>query len=390
LRSSANADRVRQRWRQALVIVEITLTVALLVQAATLIDGFQRSRTATLGYDTRPLATFRVHDAGGVPTARLLEAVGSLPGVSAVGASSTVVYATIGPQVRVATSDAGGATIAAEGSRASPGFFDSLGVRLLAGRTFTPNENESTRTAIVTESLARRLLLGRTATGMRIWIDAVPYEVVGVVADYSTNPLSAGPPEPKVFLPLPEIARPRSRLNLLVRAEGDPAPLIELVRKELRDMLPGVVLAESFTVDQIREIMSQEVLLGSAPLLPLILIGILLTTAGIYGVLAFAISRRSRELAVRLALGATPGDLTRLVAVQALRLVFAGATLGAAATFVVGRLIRASGGAGSVFDTAAHVYLAPLAILIVVGAVATWLPARRLRRLDAAVLLRTS
>ena len=134
--------------------------------------------------------------------------------------------------------------------------------------------------------------------------------------------------------------------------------------------------------------MGQEILIGTAPLFPLIVIGMLLTAAGIYGVLAFAIARRSRELAVRIAVGATGRDLVRLVSAHTMRLVGVGATAGIAVTFGLSRIVRSSGGAGSIWDPGVQAFVIPVLIVIVIGAVATWIPARRALRINPADLLR--
>ena len=131
-------------------------------------------------------------------------------------------------------------------------------------------------------------------------------------------------------------------------------------------------------------------LVGTAPLVPLIAIGTLLTAAGIYGVLAFALTRRSRELAVRMAIGASPRDVVRLVAAHTVRLVLAGSAIGIGVTFVLSRIVRAAGGAGSLFDPAPHVFVWPVLAVIAIGAVATWVPSRRALRINPAVLLRAS
>ena len=179
-------------------------------------------------------------------------------------------------------------------------------------------------------------------------------------------------------------------MQFLVRADGDPAPLVQTVRRELRDSVKGVTVTRAFTFDQIIAVMGQEVLLGTAPLFPLIAIGMLLTTAGIYGVLAFAITRRSRELAVRVAVGARGTDLVRLVTAHAMRLVFVGSILGIGFTFALSRIVRAGGGGGSIYDPPVQAFVIPVLIVVVIGALATWIPSRRALKIDPAVLLRTT
>ena len=119
-----------------------------------------------------------------------------------------------------------------------------------------------------------------------------------------------------------------TRLTFLVRAEGNPAALVQRLRHDIREAGPGTTVPGAETVDQVIRIMSQEMMVATAPLVPLIVIGIMLTTAGIYGVLAFAVARRSRELAVRIAVGAGAGDVVKLITAQTVRLVSTGAVVG--------------------------------------------------------------
>src|SRR5207249_3762275 len=132
------------------------------------------------------------------------------------------------------------------------------------------------------------------------------------------------------------------------------------------------------------------ILVGTAPFVPLIAIGMLLTAAGIYGVLAFAIARRSKELAVRVAIGATGRDLVELVAGHSARLVAIGLLLGVAATYALRQIGRATGGGGSIFDARWQAFAIPVLIVLSIGALATWIPSRRAVKINPAVLLRTT
>jgi ABC-type antimicrobial peptide transport system permease subunit len=248
----------------------------------------------------------------------------------------------------------------------------------------------STRTAIVNETLARHLSPARDAIGSRVWIDQTAYDIVGVVADYSGNPFQPPDLAAKMFLPLGPESKDLKRLQFLVRATGDPVPLVQTARRVIRDAAIGNIVTGAYTLDQIVAVMGQEMLVGTAPLVPLIAIGMLLTTAGIYGVLAFAIARRSRELAVRVAVGASGGDLIRLVAAHSLRLVAAGCVFGIGVTFGLSRIVRAGGGGGSIYDPGWPAFAIPVLIVAVIGVLATWIPSRRALRINPAVLLRTS
>jgi putative ABC transport system permease protein len=174
---------------------------------------------------------------------------------------------------------------------------------------------------------------------------------------------------------------------MLIRGQAT-AALVRTLRRELRDAAAGNVVTSAVTIDQIMTVMGQELLASTAPLTPLISIGVLLTAAGIYGVLAFAVARRGRELAVRVAMGASRRDLVRLVTLHTLRLVGAGVFCGLGLMFVLSRVLRASGGAGSVFDPMPIAFIVPAAMIAVLGVAAAWLPARRASAIDPVVLLR--
>jgi putative ABC transport system permease protein len=253
-----------------------------------------------------------------------------------------------------------------------------------AGRTFRTQDSPASRVAIVNEKLARRLFPGRNPIGAHIWINSTPYGIAGVVADYSTAMMHR--PAMAVFLPLgPETPNVR-RMQFVVRAVSDPVPLVAAIRGELRTLAGSNVITGLFPLDHLIAMAGQEILIGTLPMTPLLLIGMLLSAAGIYGVLAFAVERRSREMAVRIAIGAAGRDLVHLVVVHSLRLVMAGVFLGVAATYA---LTRVAQGEGGVFDSPHWgAFVIPVLIVAGIAALATWVPSRRAQRIDPAALLR--
>ena len=389
LRSLTTSDRVRQRWRHALVVAEITVTVALFVETAAMIDAYRRVRSAELGYATAPLISVSVDNPNGLAIGPTLDAMTQVPGVAAAAGATAVPFRGAGRGVTIAADAAGTQAVTAERSAITTGFFAALGVPMRSGRPFEAADTPAAHLAIVNETVARRLFPGG-AVGGRLWIEGTAHDVVGVVADYAVNPLQRGGAFPKIFVPLPADTADLRSLTFIVRAHGDPAPLVQPLRRQAQQATAGANVTGAYTFDDILVVVGQEVLVGTAPLVPLIAIGSLLTTAGIYGVLAFAITRRSRELAVRMALGAMPRDIVRLVTAHTLRLAAAGAALGIGTTFLLSRLVRASGGAGSIFDPAPSSFVWPVVALVVLAAVATWLPSRRAVRIDPAAVLKTT
>ncbi|HXW06770.1 MAG TPA: ABC transporter permease, partial [Vicinamibacterales bacterium] len=359
-------------------------TIALLVVTTTMVNGYLRARRGIMGFETRPLLSARVDNPGGVSASHMLEVLRGMPGVETAAAATAMPFRARGPNEPVARGPGTGAAISAERVAISPSFVEALGITIRAGRTFVDGEPASMRTVVVNEALASRLFPDRSPVGASIWIGGAAYDVVGVVADYSNNPMQDASGSPRLFLPLQEM--PRS-LSFLVRA-NDPAALVRPVRAALRDAAAGNVVAGVGTYDQVIRIMGQEMMVGTAPLFPLIGIGMLLTMAGIYGVLAFAVARRARELAVRVALGATERDLARLVTMQTVRLAGVGIVLGLGLMFGLATIVRAGGGAGSVFDPSLSAFVAPAAAIMGIAVAATWLPARRAASIEPATLLR--
>ena len=390
LNTLRTSERVRQRWRHTLVVLEIMVTVALLVVATMGMDNYRRMLDPDLGFSIQPLLRANVQHLDGVAVPPVQEALRQVPGVASVAASTMVPFAGNGVATRVAADAAGANALNAQLGLISPEFFETLGVTMRRGRAFTSRDTPQTRTAIVNEALASRLI-GGNPIGAMVWSDETAYEIVGVVADYANSSMNRRTGQPRIYLPVPLASSSElQRVIFLVRANGDPAPLVEVVRRTIPGAVRGDAVVNASTFVQINVVGSQEMLVGYAPLLPLIMIGMLLTAAGVYGVLAFAITRRSKEFAVRVAVGASAPDLVRLVAAQSAKLVSVGLVLGLGLMWGLRQLVRSAGGAGSSFDPQWPAFAVPLLILVVIGIVATWLPSRRALRIDPAQLLRSS
>jgi putative ABC transport system permease protein len=403
---AVSSDRVRQRWRHGLVIFEITVTVALLVVTAAMVDGYRRNMSADMGFDPHPLVSARIERTAGVRIAEMLDRLRDTPGIASVAASTSMPLAASAPRQPLSLEAGAAPATMTEVARATSDYFSTLQVPMRAGRAFTAGDMTTTaRVAIVNATLARQLWPTGDPLGATIWLDkgATAYQVVGIVADYKDAPLSVA--RARVFLPMSLDAQTRTqlplqqptsaetsqlldvrRVHVLLRATGHPATVVQAVRNRIREAGGGHVAAAVFTFDQVIAVGGSEILVGAFAMLPLIGTGILLTAAGIYSVLSFAVARRSRELAVRLAIGASSGDLVRLVAVHSLRLVLTGTLLGIGATFWVTRIVQ---GAGGVFDSPGWMaFGVPVMLVVIVAVLATWVPSRRVLRISPAALLR--
>ena len=225
---------------------------------------------------------------------------------------------------------------------------------------------------------------GRNPIGMQLWTEGRRYDVMGVVADYKNVPLSFT--APAVYLPI-SANEPITRITFYVRGTADPANLVQPVRDAIRGVAVDHVVSSVFTLQSVVDIIGEEILTAAYPMTPLIATGLLLTAAGIYGVLAFAVTRRSRELAVRVAVGASTRHLATLIAALSVRLVGLGSFFGIGATFALSRFVRGQGG---VFDSPGlAVFVVPMIIVVAVGALATFVPTRRALAISPAGLLRT-
>jgi putative ABC transport system permease protein len=291
----------------------------------------------------------------------------------------------------------------------TPGATEALGLRLVAGRLFTETDRAGgERVAILNVAAARRLfgdedplgrrvaagvpraLLGdRPLEGMLAAIVDPPFaRVVGVVSDTRQYALTFEP-QPEVLVPYEQSLRfpgVRNNFGVLVHTAGDPRPLAAALRRELRAMDPDLPLDSVRTMEAmvggtLRGTRFVVVLLGVFAGLAL-----LLAALGIYGVVAWLVSQRTRELGIRLALGAPPADLVRLVVGQGLRPVLLGLLAGLGLAYALTRLLA------SQFPDARGndplTYAAVAALLVLVGAAACWVPARRASRVDPLAALR--
>lgn len=383
----ATSDRSRQRWRHTFVVLEISVTVALMVVAAGQIDAARRMLSSDAGFPTAPLMMARVENPGGVDVGRVLDVVGAMPGVESAAAGTAVPLAVGAPTERVSAAP-GSIVVAAEQESITPAYFTTLDVPMRAGRTFTTADAQGPpRVAIISETLARQLWGDRNVVGDRITASGNTYEIVGIVAGYASGPMRG--PVPRYYLPLAVEPAP-ARLQIFVRATHDPRPLVGRIPQEVRHIGPAYSVPTAFALDDVIGVGAREILAFAAALSPLLAIGVFLSATGIFGVLAFAIARRAKELALRMALGASRREVVRVVIVQALGLLTVGSALGVAVTFGLSRMVGAAGGGGSSFGTPGwEAFAIPVLIVLGVGALASWIPIARALRIDPAMLLKT-
>ncbi len=269
----------------------------------------------------------------------------------------------------------------------SPEYFRTMGVSIVAGRGFTADDRpESPRVAVVNETLARRFWPGENAIGKVFHTrggDGPRFEVVGVSADHKVVTLSESPTP---FLHVPRLQRPNPYTAIVARTRGDAGALLRDMRRELLALDPNVVFVENQT-------MEAEV---DATLLPMRasawlvsgvgVVAMLLAAIGLYGAIAFSVARRTREIGIRIALGARPGEVVRMVMRQGLIVAACGLAVGCMLASLAVRSIAAALYGVTPADPAS--WLAAAAVLLAASAIANFVPAWRASRVNPTQALR--
>ena len=396
--SRAGSAASRTVTRKVLVVSEVALALVLLVAAGLLLRSFDRLWDVHPGYDPASRLTFRV----ALPASRyaepaqrlafaeqLLERIQRLPGVLAVGnvqslpISGTRDTSTV--HVEGYELPPGAANLSAEYRMISPDYLRAMGIPVLRGRNFRDTDHlAAPRVLLVDEKAAQRFWPGEDAVGKRMGFGPGQWrEVVGVVGSVRNRGLD-DPGMEQVYIPY--LQSPTYSAYYVIHAQGDAAALVPSLRAELRGVdanLPlfDIRLMEERLAGSMAQRQLSTVLLAAFA-------GVALTLAaiGIYGVLAYAVRQRTREIGIRMALGAGRGQILRLVIGQGMTLALAGLALGvlgaAAATRLLERLL---------FGVTPHdpaTFIAVAVLLAAVALLACWIPARRATRVDPMTALR--
>jgi predicted permease len=393
-----------QRLQSALLVGQVALCLALLVGANLLIRSFLHLQEADPGFDVSRLVSLRLNLSGDDydPLAakaaffrRATEGLGEIPGVEAASATSSIPADDGGHPVWIAASTegaAGGAETGALRIAMLPGLFDTLGTPLLEGRTFTEQETERSdaTVAIVNLALARRMWPDGGALGRRIGIlesNRTSWStVVGVAPNLKYEEFGEETAHSRHQLYVPHGRTGARSMAFLVRTQGDPGALLQPVRRALFQIEPRAPVFDLQTMRERRALNTwRERFFGKAMGL-FAAVALFLACLGIYGALSESVLRRTREMGVRLALGARPGDVRRLVLRRAGLLFAAGAAFG---TVLAAALSRLLGGVLYGLSPAdPFAFLGMAAVLCVVVLAASFLPAERAARTDPINALR--
>jgi len=398
-RSSAGG-RGQNRLRSLLVASEVTLTLVLLIGAGLLMRSFWRVRNLDLGFQPSRVLTAEIvlprpsalgdFTRTGNFLRELLERIESLPGAQTVGAIGTVPLSSTGPhQAELEFGIEGrpgpppGVVQDAVISVASPGYFRAMGIALRRGRLFDARDTrEAPAVALINESLARRYFPNQDPIGRRLQAGG-SVQIARVVANVRQLNLTTEP-KPQIYLPHAQCSWPS--MTLVVRTAADPAAMAAALRHELRTMDKARPLSNIKTAGQI---FSEAVAERRFSMLLLALFAALalsLAAIGLYGVIAYSVSQRTHEFGVRMALGAEPGDVLRLVLRQGLSMAFLGLAIGIAAALALTRLLGSL--LYGVTATDPLTFSSVVVLLLAVALLASYLPARRAARTAPMVALK--
>jgi putative ABC transport system permease protein len=384
--------------RRLLVVAEIALSLVLLVGAALLLRSFVRLTHVPVGFDPQRLLTFRV----ALPTssypdppamrtfmARAVPRLERMPGVSAVAASMALPPAitTMAPYLASGQPNVGiGERPVGQWSAITPGYFATLGIPLVAGRPITDRDTEAAPLVVViSDGLAKRAWPNESPLGKKLLVGRFPgfADVIGVVADVKNNGLAR---EPIVAMYTPYPQRPWPAMEFAIRAAGEPMALVNAVRAAMRDVDADLPITRVESMDAaLAESIATERLIASL-LGGFAVVALLLAAAGVYGVIAYTVAQRTTEIGVRVALGADPRAVLRLVAREGFVVTAAGMVAGTLAAAAAGQALRTL-----LFDVSPAdplAYAAVLALFAAVACAAVAIPARRALRVDPLVALR--
>jgi hypothetical protein len=268
-------------------------------------------------------------------------------------------------------------------------YFATMGIPLVEGRLFTRDiKPADPKVIIINQALARRLWPDRSALGQRIGSmdsgKAYWAQVIGVVRDVDSAASTNDPSTPfQIYKPL--VHEPWSNITVAIRSPT-PAALVDSLRRAIAEVDPDLAAAQVGTVRQIADQRQHNLVMAARALTAFALLGLLLASVGLYGVISHLVAQRTGEFGIRLALGARPRDVLLLVLKHGLQLVVIGLLVGLVGAYAVGRLLAA------IMPRIAHpdaLTLLPVAaILLLVALVACWLPARRATRVDPMIALR--
>ncbi len=392
------------RLQSVLVACEMALAVVLLVGAGLMIQSFERLTRAPTGFVPDHILTVRVpllkyKYAPGVQSTRfyqeVLRRIRALPGVVSVGMANNLPFTGFHLSLVLPlpgnTPGAPGRTIGVMGRSVSPGYFQAMEIPLLAGREFTPSDYEpgARCVRIINQAMARQYWSGENALGKELYGACpknAPALIVGIVADSKQNTMDSQP-EPELYEPYAQHAGFASFLiTFVVRTHGSPIGLAGPIRRAIWEVDPDQPAIEMRTMEAVISDSLWQQRFSASVLGVFAVIALVLSAVGIFGVLSYSVSRRTHEIGVRAALGATGNDILRLVVGEGLLLTLIGVAAGVIAALALTRVLASL--LYGVKPTDPPTFGGVAMLLVLVALLACYLPARRAAKVDPMVALR--
>lgn len=396
--SNISAVRSRRRFRSMLVVAEVTLSLLLLTGAGLLIQGFLRLSRTDSGFRPENVVAMSIplsqaqYPEGWQQSAffgQLLGRISAIPGVQSAGATSSHPMSghnsSLTYTIEGRPRPAAGKDLNASFHVVSSSYFATLGIPLKGGRFFTESDGRNAPPVIIiNDTLAREQFGGKDPLGQRISLTGGPWRtVVGVVGDVRYTGLG-NPVQAEMCVP--QAQAPQGDMELVVRAKGDPLSIVGTIRKELRALdatqpLTKIRKMETAVADSVWLQKSVLFFLGAFAAM-----AIFLTVLGVYGVVSYSASQRTREIGIRMALGAQRRGLLMLVLRQGLILILIGVGLGLAASLAVTPILSIM--LYGISPTDPLTFAGAAILLTGVTLIASYIPARRAMRVDPILALR--
>jgi predicted permease len=403
----STGGRERNRIRSGLVVIQMALALVLLVGSGLMFRSFQALRAMDPGFDSAGVLTARIT----VPTneiegweettgffATLRERLEDQPGVEVAGFAQSVPLGSgmgyFAAEVEDHPRGEGELPIFARHNQIGAGYLEAMGIDLLEGRTFQEGDAaEGLRAVIVTESFAEHWWPGESPLGrrMRLGFEGEDwFEIVGVVVDAHYESLEETPEEmvywPQTVGPT-EAPVPARSMDVAIRATSDPLALVSVLRREVQALNPRIPVSNPRTMDDVLAAATSRTSFTMALLGAASGVALLLGLVGIYGVISYVVSQRTREIGVRMALGATAPSVRSMVVRQGLMLAAGGVVVGLLAATVLSSVMASL--LYGVSPTDPLTYGAVALALVLVSLTASWIPAARAAGVDPASALRS-
>jgi predicted permease len=397
-RNLMGAARVgRVPFGRALVVAQIALSMLLLIGGGLLVRSMQQLLHSDIGVDRDHVIAVRVRTARspyvGARLAQfrrdLADHVGRIPGVDAVAFADHGLFSggASGYHVKVpgfvAQADSEGRVSL---DRVGPNFFHAIGARLVRGRDIDRQDLETRPPAtVINETMAKRYFGARDPLGVTVTVDTVPYTIVGVVRDFQSRDVR-GEPRREMYLAFHDPNEGETgQAKLSVHVRGDPSRFVRPIRGAIEDVDRTLPIVVDPVNDLVRGTVSEDVLLVQVTTF-FCVVTLVLAALGLYGVTAYSTSQRTSEFGLREALGAEPGDVTRMVLGEAVRVAIVGIVIGVPAGLAATGMIRAQlFGVGTIDVPSLGI---AIVVLVATAVVASYLPARRAAKVGPLEALR--